>query len=101
MTFQIPLSNIPNQQISYEYGGDRYTLRLCACFECMSADVYINDALVVAGARVVAGDFIVPSYYQFYKKGNFAILTDNDEIPYYDQFGVTQYLMFFTPDEIS
>lgn len=100
MSLQISLANIPNQQLSFEYGGDRYTLRLSACFGCMSCDVYINDALIVAGVRVVAGAPIIPAVYQFYGKGNFAILTDDDEIPYYDQFGTTQFLIFITPEEI-
>lgn len=101
MPFQIDIANVPNQSIEVELEQSRYTLRFFACFDCMAVDVSRDGVQLVTGARVVSGGLLIPAQYQFYGRGNFMILTANDDLPYYDQFGVTQSLFYFTAEEMA
>ena len=101
MSEQIQLSTIPNQSFDVVLEGANYTIRLVACFDCMAVDIRRNGVDIVIGQRLVAGSLIVPSAYQYAGFGNFILLTNDDEIPYYDQFGISQFLIYYTAADIE
>ena len=66
----------------------------------MIADVYRNDAALLLGQRIAVGTPIIP--YQYLQgAGNFILLVDNEELPDWRQFGVTQQLLYVEPGELA
>lgn len=96
---QIPLQATPNQTLSVLLDGARYTLAIKEANGCMVADVTRDDTDLLYGALIVAGSPIVP--YAYMEAGNFLILTEDDELPYWDQFETTQSLIYVTADELA
>lgn len=96
----ITLEDAANQQINVTLDGNRWTLRIKETNGCMSADVSLNEQVVVLGQRVVAGTPFLPyRFQQLY--GNFIILTDNEELPYWDSFTTGQILLYASVAEVG
>lgn len=95
----IPLTQDPNQELTVRLDDRRYTLRLKAANGVMVADVSIDGAVILRGTRVLAGEPIIP--YVYLQDGNFILLTVDDALPDYAQFGVTQSLVFLSAEEIA
>lgn len=96
---QISLDAVPNQSLSVVLNNVRYDLTIKETRGVMVADIVRNDVPVVTGARIVAGQLIIPSLYQ--EDGNFCIDSEIGAIPYWTEFGVTQFLFFFTAAELE
>jgi len=97
----IALQAIPNQQLTVVLDGILYDITLRDVGGCMAADISRAGDVVVQGKRVVAGRPILPFVSLEGEYGNFAILTQGGDLPYYDQFGATQTLIFATTAEIG
>lgn len=95
----IPLSAIPNQEFSVRLDDTRLVLRLKEARGVMVADVQRDDLVLVSATRVLAGELIIP--YAYLQQGNFLILTVDDELPDWRQFGVTQTLVYLTEEEMA
>lgn len=95
----IPLTAEPNQEFTVRLSDRRFTLRLKEANGVMVADVTIDDLVKLEGTRVLAGEPIIP--YAYLEAGNFMVLTDNDALPDYREFGTTQTLVYLTPEEIA
>lgn len=65
----------------------------------MFVDITRNGSPVVSGMRAVAGTFLIP--YGYLESGNFLIITTNEEYPDYRQFGLSQYLIYFSQAELE
>jgi len=100
---QILLQTIPNQSLTFQFSEQTYDLRLHTCvyssYQIMAATLFINNVLILSSARLVSGFPIIPTQYQ--ENGNFIITTMNDELPDYNQFQITQYLIYASPAEIT
>lgn len=96
---EIPLTNEPNQQLSVRLDNTRYTLRLKEAAGVMIVDITINDAVVLRGSRVLAGEPLIP--FPYLQNGNFMLITDNDALPDYREFGLTQTLLYLSNAEIA
>ena len=96
---EIPLQAIPNQTLSIILDNDQYDIRIEATNNIMSFDIFRNNVAIVTGQRAVAGFPIIP--YRYLEKGNFVLLTMNDDYPDYTLFGVSQYLIFTSQSEIE
>jgi hypothetical protein len=96
---QIPLQAIPNQNFSVSLDMNFYNITLNQTLGIVAATVYINDALIISGVRLVAGQPIIP--YAYLSAANFYLLTSNNDLPNYTQFGVNQSLVFATASEIA
>lgn len=94
----IPIVAAPNQSLSFERDDDRYVIRLFSAAGVVCCDVNINDTRIISGSRVVRGFPLIP-YKYLAKNGNFLLVCDEE--PQWDQFGITQSLVFFTNDEIE
>lgn len=95
----IPITQDPNQDLTVRLDDTRYGLRLEAVNGVMVVDVSIDGVTVLTGSRVLAGEPLIP--YKYLQEGNFILLTINDELPDYTQFGVTQSLVYLSPAELA
>jgi len=96
----IPISPIPNQQLSVTLDGNRWVLTLKEANGVMCCDVVLNEVTLLSGQRVVAGSPIIP-YRYLQTSGNFWILTENDDYPEYTQFGDGQILVYMSVADIE
>lgn len=96
---EITLAPIPNQTFSTVLDTIRYDLRIFLAVNVMCCDLAINGTSVLTSNRLVAGAFVIP--YRYLQNGNFLLTTLNDELPWYEQFGSTQFLIYLTQNEID
>lgn len=99
MSLQITIASIPDQSFTATLGGVTYGLRLFLAANVMCCDLTINNEVILSGMRLVSGSPIIP--YEYLQNGNFFLITLNDEIPFYDQFNATQFLIYYTQAEIG
>lgn len=95
----IPLKPFPRQSLSVVLEGALYELSLKECNGIMAVSVTRDDAVIVNNRRAVAGAPIIPSRYL--NDGNFFIITDNDELPYYTAFEGSDVFVWMTNEEID
>ena len=96
---QIPLKVYPRQSLSVVLEGSLYELSLKECNGIMAVSVIRDGETIISNRRAVAGMPIIPSRYL--NDGNFFLLTDNDELPYYTGFEGSNVLVWVTNDEID
>lgn len=95
----IDITATPNQSFSVTLEGARWDFTIKQAVHCMVCDVTLDDTVILRGQRIVAGTPIIP-YKYLQGSGNFVLLTENDELPFWDRFGVDQILVYATPAEI-
>jgi hypothetical protein len=96
----IPIDPVANQEFSVTLDGNRWQITLKEARGVMCANVILNNATVLLGQRVVAGTPIIP-YEHLQSFGNFLLLTVDDELPYWDRFGIDQQLVYASAAEIA
>lgn len=96
---QIELAAVPNQEVSFQIDQTFYTLTVLETNGCMSVTVARDNVTVASSVRAMPDAPLLP--YEYQEPGNFVFLTDNGQIPYYDQFGTTQTLNYLTADEVE
>jgi hypothetical protein len=99
MPQSIGLQAIPNQSFTFNANNNTFGLILKANAGCMGMSISINGVDVADNARCVAWRVIIPSQYQ--ENGNFMFMTQNLQLPWYEQFGLMQTLVYFSPTELS
>lgn len=99
MTRDIDLDPIPNQSFSITIPPNRWDITIKECDGVMCCTLDLNNTNILSMQRIVAGSPIIP-YRYLQAAGNFWILTENDELPYYDRFGVDQQLIYASPGEL-
>jgi len=95
----VPIAQLSNQSFSARLENARYNFTIKEARGIMVMDIIRNNVPIISGQRIVAGRGIIP--YQYLENGNFVILTENDEIPYYTNFNDSQFLYYFTTMELS
>lgn len=95
----IPLTALPNQSLSVRLNDERLVLTLKDADGVMVADLERAGVTVLMGTRVLAGEPIIP--YRYLEEGNFMVLTVNDALPDWREFGVSQRLVYITAAEIA
>lgn len=96
---QIPLKSFPRQSLSVVLEGALYEISLKECNGIMAVSVTRDGEVIVNNRRAVAGAPIIPSRYL--NDGNFFIITDNDELPYYTAFEGVDVFVWMTNEEID
>lgn len=99
MSLLVSLDAVPNQELSVSLENFRYVLRFKDAGGVVVADVVRDGVTILEGTRVLAGEPLIP--YDYLEGGNFVLITSDDELPAYEQFGVTQFLLYLTVAEIS
>lgn len=96
---RIPLEAIPNQSFSVRLDDALYDITIKEARGIMAVTIVRDNVELVSGLRATAGTPLLP--YRYQESGNFIITTENDEIPYYTQFGVTQNLIYASQEELE
>lgn len=95
----IPLQSIPNQSFTTTLDGNIYNISINETSGTMSISINRNNIPIILGSRMVSGYIIIP--YKYLMNGNFFLLTENNEYPYYTLFGVNQFLIFASKSELQ
>lgn len=95
----VALQPVANQSLSIQLDDSRYDLTIKEANGVMCATVARDGVTLIQGVRIVAKTPLVP--YAYLQEGNFVLLTEGDELPYFDQFGNTQNLVYLSADEID
>lgn len=94
----ISLRAVPNQRFSFVNGQDRWQIEIKVAIESMICSLWLNEEAVLLGSRIVAGVPMIP-YPHMTEHGNFGILTDGDDEPWWQEFGKSQQMIFWPGDE--
>ena len=101
MSFIVPIEAVDNQSLSIQLDDVRYGLRFKNIGSMMSVDISINDVLILEGHRVCGGVPLIPYPYLEGAGGNFIFLTELGDLVFWNQFGITQSLYYFTVEELE
>lgn len=96
---ELPLINAANQSFDVTLDAGQFSIAIREANGVMIADVALNGVAVVSGQPCLAGEPIIP--YAYLQDGNFVFSTLNDDLPYWDQFGITQALYYLTDAEMA
>lgn len=98
---EIPLIAVPNQSFTFtDPEGVLWELAIKTARRTMCADIVRDGRVLVQGQRIVADAPIIP-YRYLSTQGNFAILTPDGELPWWQRFGDTHTLVYLTPEELG
>lgn len=97
---QIPLQAIPNQTLSIQVSANRWDLAIKEINGLMAMDFILNDVVLTLGVRMMPNEPLL-IYAPYAQEGNFVLLTEEDEYPYYKLFGTSQSLIYASPTEIT
>lgn len=95
----VNIQALPNQSLSVQLDGLRYDITIKEAIGVMAATVVRDGVTLVDNVRLVAGTPVLP--YRYQESGNFALTTADEELPYYPSFGVTQFLVYLSAEELA
>ena len=103
----IPLQAVPTQSLSIQLSNNNFNIRIHTCDNTPQTPgsmvtvftVSINDVLIVSDVRIVPSTALIN--YEYLENGNFYFITENDDYPDYTLFGVSQFLIYASPDELG
>ena len=99
--FVLDLTPTPNQAISYvDDDGVLWALTFKVANKTMCVDIDRQNIPLLRGQRVVADCPIIP-YRHLSESGNFIFMTENDELPWYENFGASCQLLYVSAAEIG
>jgi len=96
----LQLSNIPEQTFTTQLDNDRYVIRIFQINGTMACDISKNGVQITNGQRITPGSFLIPFFGYQGKGGNFLLLTTNDNLPDFNQFGITQTLIYLSYNDM-
>lgn len=95
----IGLTAVANQSLSIQLDNRQYEIALHEANGVMSVSVTRDNERLVSNMRLTAGTPVLP--YRYQESGNFLLTVDGEALPYWDQFGITQSLVYLTTEEIE
>ena len=95
----IAIAALPNQSLTIQLDERVYVISLKETNGVMAASITRDNVAIVTNVRITAGTPLLPYIYQ--EAGNFVLLTSGYDLPYWDQFGVTQFLLYVTTVELA
>ena len=95
----IGIAALANQAISIQLDASFYEIQLRESNGVMAATIARDGVTLVTNSRVIAGTPLLP--YRYQEAGNFIVTVDDDALPYWEQFGVTQFLVYLSADELA
>ena len=95
----VGIAALANQSLSIQLDERFYEIELREANGVMAATITRDGVTIVSNTRVTAGTPLLP--YRYQEEGNFVMTTDGEAIPYWDQFGVTQFLVYLSADELA
>jgi len=97
----IAIAAVSSQTFSTTLNNVLYNFAIYYTQNGMCYDLSIGGLAVVTGQRIVTGWYLIPFTCYEQGNGNFFLLTENNTLPDYTQFGTTQILIWLTGTEIS
>lgn len=95
---KIDIATLPNQSFSVQLGTARYDLTIKETRGVMSIDLSRDNVSILSGHRLAAGQPVIP--YRYQEDGNFALITESDDLPDFNKFGISQNLYYFSVAEL-
>ena len=95
----VGIAALANQSLSIQLDERFYEIELREANGVMAATITRDGVTIVSNIRVTAGTPLLP--YRYQEAGNFIMTTDGEAIPYWDQFGVTQFLVYLSAAEVA
>lgn len=95
----VGIATLANQALSIQLDERFYEIELREANGVMSATITRDGVTIVSNMRVTAGTPLLP--YRYQEAGNFIMTTDGEAIPYWDQFNVTQFLVYLSAAELA
>lgn len=96
---EVGIAALANQALSIQLDERFYEIELREANGVMAATITRDGVTIVSNVRVTAGTPLLP--YRYQESGNFIMTTDGEAIPYWDQFGITQFLVYLSADELA
>ncbi len=93
------LAAVANQSFSVQLAERFYDISLRTGNGGALASITRDGVALVTNTRITAGTPLLPYLYQ--EDGNFLMTTMNEEIPTFESFGVTQFLVYLTAAELA
>ena len=97
----IPIQAVPNQQFSIVLDNNNWVFIIRLTNGCMSVTLSLNTVTIIENMRVVAGQLVIPSQYEEMSAGNFIFLTQNNQLPDWSQFNITQSLVYASASDLA
>lgn len=95
----IPLEPIPNQSFSTTVEGITYKITLRTAQNATLASIESAGRTLITNALCVPGGNILP-YPAYRKGGNFRFVCQDNQYPYYENFGKTCFLAYIPKAEL-
>lgn len=95
---QIPIQALPNQSFSVQLDGNQWDWTIELVNDAIAVTLSLNGNIVISGLSIVGGMRIIPSEYE--ESGNFVLVTMNQQVPDYTQFGTGQQLIYLSAVEL-
>nr|WP_314265590.1 hypothetical protein [uncultured Moellerella sp.] len=100
---KIPLNTIPNQRLRLTLDGDNWELTLKTARNTMCCDLKLNDEMIMCGMRLMPNTPLIPYQYlqskESLSRGHFVFVTENDELPWWQNFNRNQSLVYWRRDD--
>ena len=97
----IPLQTIANQELSIPLEDARYVITVKEASGGMVCTVQRGDTVLIQNVRLCANTPVLPYEYLQQGAGNFFMSTQGDALPWWEQFGITQFMVYLTADEVA
>jgi len=95
----IELAAVPTQSLTVQLDGRVYDITLRDCGACISASIARDGVAIASNLRVTSGTPLLP--YRYQEAGNFLLVVENEALPNYLQFGITQFLVYLSAAELE
>ncbi|EJD6506592.1 phage baseplate plug family protein [Providencia rettgeri] len=95
---EIPLNTVPNQRVRISLSGEEWELTFKVARNTICCDIKRNDVVLLRSIRAIPNQPLIP-YRYLSAGGNFVFITDNDEYPWWEQFGKSHYLVWWGNDD--
>lgn len=96
----IALAAVANQSFFVQLDDRAYSIAVHASGDdLMTVDISRDDVVLIQGARMTPGTPLLP--YRYQESGNFILITNAGDLPAFAQFGVTQFLVYLSADELA
>lgn len=101
MAFKISIDATANQSFTINLDNQVYFIEIKETRGVMSVSISIGGDVILSNSRFFSAFPLIPYSYLEGDGGNFLFTTENDEIPYFTEFGVTQFLYYLTAEELA
>lgn len=95
----IPIQAIPAQSFSITLDNNNWDISIKTTDDCTSVSLALNGVDILDNVRAVANTKIIP--YEYLEAGNFAFVSKLQDLPFYEQFGITQTLVYISDDDLA